>query len=230
MKNAIKIKNEFSDLWGQLESILITTISTFKVFNQYRDHNNNFDLPNAPDIRRGNLRAYLEQASKNATILVVGEAAGPWGCRFSGVPFTGEKQLLDPSFPYRGTRSSLNVTLVPTRANPPFISRSAEAFWEVMLQYHRQFVVWDAFPLHSHKPGDVLTVRNPTKKEVSQFGEALNFIKAFLKPTCIIAVGRKAFEELETLGETEVNYVRHPSRGGKVEFASGIQRLFKNRE
>jgi len=225
MKDAIN--NEFSDLWGQLESILLTAMSTDKVFNQYRDCNNNFDLPNAPDIRRGNLRTYLEQASRKGTFLIVGEAAGPWGCRFSGVPFTGEKQLLDPYFPYRGTRSSLNVTLVPTRVNPPFISRSAEAFWEIMLPYHSQFVVWDAFPLHSHKPGDVLTVRNPTKKEVSKFGEALYLLKAFLKPARIIAVGKKAFEELEALGET-AEYVRHPSRGGKLAFASGTQRLFKN--
>ncbi|MCX7046008.1 MAG: uracil-DNA glycosylase [Candidatus Sumerlaeota bacterium] len=199
------------------------------VFNQYRDFYAEVDVPNAASIRTANLRRYMASACEGASILVVGEAPGPWGCRFSGVPFIGERQLLDPSFPYRGERSSRIDPLRPTKIVPPFTSNSAEIFWEVMRPYHHRFVLWDAFPLHSHKPDDVLTVRNPTRKEVSQFGEALRLIKAYMEPTQVIAIGRKAFAELKMLGETPV-YVRHPSRGGKAEFAAGMQRLFKNQE
>jgi hypothetical protein len=96
-----------------------------------------------------------------------------------------------------------------------------------MLPYYGRFLVWDAFPLHSHEPHDFLTVRNPTKNEVSRFGEALSLVKAYMKPSHIVAVGKKAFEELDAIGEASI-YVRHPSRGGKTEFTAGIQSLFRN--
>lgn len=220
--------DDFAAFWLKLEAILTNLPSTATVFNQYRDRNDQVDVPEAAAIRTENLRTYMAEATESASFLVVGEAAGPWGCRFSGVPFTGEKQLLDSSFPLRGDRSSRTMPACLTKVAPPFISRSAETFWEVMLPYHGHFLVWDAFPLHSHELHDFLTVRNPTKKEVSQFGEALRLIKAYMKPTHIIAVGRKAFEELHAIGEASV-YVRHPSRGGKAEFTAGMQELFKNK-
>ena len=218
---------DFDTFWDSLEAILTATRSTDTVFNQYRDRKDEIDLPDAAAIRTENLRRYMAEATKTASILVVGEAAGPWGCRFSGVPFTGERQLLDPSFPLCGRRSSRIVPSRPTKVSPPFISRSSEAFWGVMLPHHGRFLVWDAFPLHSHEPHDVLTVRNPRRSEVSQFGEALRLIKAYMMPTNIVAVGKKAFEELDALREPSI-YVRHPSRGGKAEFSAGMQSIFKN--
>jgi hypothetical protein len=220
-------RKDFLTFWQSIEASLMTMPSTNTVFNQYRDCNDQVDIPNAATIRTENLRRYMAEATETATILVVGEAAGPWGCRFSGVPFTSEKQLLDPSFPFHGNRSSRTIPTCPTKVAPPFTSRTAEIFWSVMLPYYGRFLAWDAFPLHSHKPYDVLTVRNPTKDEVSQFRIALCSIKEYIKPTRIVAVGKKAFEILNTLGEAPV-YVRHPSRGGMKEFASGMLSMFKN--
>lgn len=222
-----KKSDGFQILWRQLETIITTVPSTPTVFNQYRNYNDEVDVSEGASIRTANLRSYLAKTIESASIFVVGEAAGPWGCRFSGVPFTGEKHLLDPSFPFRGARSSRTVLGRSAKVDPPFTSRSAEAFWEVMLPYYPHFVVWDAFPLHSHKLEDVLTVRNPTKKEVSQFREALHLIKEYMEPTYIIAVGKKAFEELKAFGEAP-QCVRHPSRGGKVKFTADMRRLFEN--
>jgi hypothetical protein len=220
-------RRDFNKFWQTLEMILTAEPSTNTIFNQYRDRNDQVDVSDAATIRTENLRRYVAEATESASILVVGEAAGPWGCRFSGIPFTGEKQLLDPSFPLRGNRSSRTISTCSTKIAPPFISRSAEIFWSVMLPYYGHFMVWDAFPLHSHEPHDFLTVRSPTKNEVSQFGEALRLIKTYMKPINIVAVGKKAFEELCVIGEAAV-YVRHPSRGGKAEFTAGMQGLFNN--
>lgn len=52
-----------------------------------------FDCPDAVSIRRANLRRYLESLPERPAVLVIGEAPGPWDCRFSGVPITGERQL-----------------------------------------------------------------------------------------------------------------------------------------
>jgi len=217
---------DFAAFWVKLEAILTSLPSTATVFNQYRDSNDAVDLPEAAAIRTENLRRYMAEATESASFLVIGEAAGPWGCRFSGVPFTGERQLLDPSFPLSGRRSSKANPNRQTKVNPPYVSKSAEAFWDVMLPYRCHFVLWDAFPLHSHQPGDALTVRNPTKGEVSQFAEALRLLEAYVAPKHIVAVGRKAFDEFEALGQAP-KYVRHPSRGGKKEFTIGMQQLFK---
>lgn len=217
--------SDFATFWHSLAGILKSAPSTNTVFNQYRDRNDQVDLSDASTIRMMNLHRYMAEATETASILVVGEAAGPWGCRFSGVPFTGERQLLDLSFPLHGERSSKTNPACPSNVAPPFISMSAKIFWGVMLPYHGRFLLWDAFPLHPHKPKDVFTVRNPTKSEVSQFGDALRLIKVYMKPINIVAVGKKAFEELNTLGECST-YVRHPSRGGKAEFTSGMQNIF----
>ena len=216
---------DFPKLWRSLEAILKAAPSTDIVFNQYRDQNYQVDLPNAAAIRAGNLRNYLAGAI-DASVLAVGEAAGPWECRFSGVPFTGERQLLDPGFPLRGKRSSRNIPTRPIRVAPPFISRSAEIFWSVMLPYRRCFLVWNAFPLQPHQPHDFLTVRNPKAREVAQFGEALRLIAEYLQPSRIVAVGRKAFAALTAVGGDPV-YVRHPSQGGKSEFTTGMKNLFQ---
>jgi len=160
--------DDFESFWDSLKTILTATPSTDTVFNQYCDCNPQLDLPDAANLRMENLRRYMSEATETASILVVGEAAGPWGCRFSGVPFTGERQLLDHSFPLCGERSSKTEPTRLTKIVPPFTSRSAETFWDVMLPYHCRFLMWDAFPLHPHKRGEFLTVRNPTRMEVAQ--------------------------------------------------------------
>ncbi|HIJ76742.1 MAG TPA: uracil-DNA glycosylase [Deltaproteobacteria bacterium] len=222
-----KKNRDFDTFWRMLQANLTAVLSTNTIFNQYRDCNDQVDIPDAATIRTENLRRYMFEVTETASILVVGEAAGPWGCRFSGVPFTGEIQLLDPSFPLDGNRSSRKIPACPTKISPPFTSRSAEIFWSVMLPYYSRFLAWDAFPLHSHEPHHFLTVRNPTKNEISRFGEALRLVKEYMNPTHIVAVGKKAFEELDALGEASI-YVRHPSRGGKAEFTAGMQSLLKN--
>jgi len=215
----------FADFWRNLESLLVDAPSTGITFNQYRDCNPEVDVPDAAAIRLANLRSYMEKACDSASILIVGEAAGPWGARFSGIPFVGEKQLLDPLFPIRGERSSKVDPLRETRIAPPFVSNSAKLFWEALLPFHERFVAWDAMPFHTHKRGDALTVRNPSKKEVAQFGEMLRLVEAYVQPSQIVAVGRRAFEALEALGHSPV-YVRHPSMGGRAGFATGMQEVF----
>ena len=98
-------------------------------------------------------------------------------------------------------------------------------FWEIMLPYHTEFLLWDAFPLHSHKPNDALSVRNPMISEVAKFRKALVLIKKYMKPKEVVAVGRKADSELAAMGEPR-RYVRHPSRGGKDEFCAGMKEIF----
>jgi hypothetical protein len=163
----IEAERNFEEFWRELGSLLVSARSGEDLFNQYRDRNSLFDLPQAAGIRRENYRDYLRHALPRTVVLVVGEAAGPWECRFSGIPFTGELQLLNPDFPIAGKRSSLDVPVRPIRKKPPFTSGSAVMFWEAMLPYYPGFVLWNALPFHPHRPGNPLSVRAPRKKRYS---------------------------------------------------------------
>src|ERR1044071_4279067 len=62
------------------------------VVNPYRDEDPALDLPGAPRRRLANLEAYLDLVGPPRAVLL-GEAIGYQGGRFSGIAFTSERQL-----------------------------------------------------------------------------------------------------------------------------------------
>ena len=65
------------------------------VCNPYRDEDPALDRPGAARQRRKNLEAYLERVGRPRLVLL-GEALGFRGGRFSGIAFTSERQLAGP--------------------------------------------------------------------------------------------------------------------------------------
>src|SRR4029453_3076379 len=65
------------------------------VFNPWWqvDKENDADC-NAPAIRRRHLRAYLRKRVSGVKLVLIGEALGYRGGRFSGIPMTSERILL----------------------------------------------------------------------------------------------------------------------------------------
>ena len=214
------------DLWRLFEKRVLNGPSSARLFNQYRDHNARVDLSDAAEIRRKNLLGYFQSFKKRPPVILIGEAPGPWGCRFSGIPFTGERQLLTHALPFVGQQSSREKPLLALRKRPPYISNSARLFWGTMLTYHPVFFVWNCVPYHPYADGSILSVRAPTTIEVLGYADILSDILSVLKPKRIIAVGRKAQLSLEHL-RVRCEYVRHPSQGGAVKFKRGIKQVFK---
>jgi len=215
----------FKKIWDFIDNFK----STDELFNQYIDKDPRVDLDNAPEIRKENLDKYFRcfcEKTEGPRILVVGEAAGPWGCRFSGVPFTGEKQLQEHVLPFKGSRSSKEVPLLKIRRISPYTSISAEIFWKVMKPYHPKFIVWDCVPFHPHYSNNILSVRNPKVKEILSCSELLKEIRDIFEPKLTLAVGRKAEFALKKIG-VSCDYIRHLSQGGSNEFKSKIERSFK---
>jgi hypothetical protein len=213
------------ELWDFFEKWIFTIRSTPGFFNQYRDRHSSVDLAEATAIRQQNLLNYFLSFSKIPPVLLLGEAPGPWGCRFSGIPFTGERQLLDQELPFSGQQSSRGIPRIKVRKTTPYISNSARVFWSTMLPYYPRFIVWNCVPIHPYRIGNILSVRTPTSKEVVQYSYILLKILSILKPDRIVAVGRKAQYSLTYLGET-CSYVRHPSQGGTYKFKRGIKKAF----
>jgi uracil-DNA glycosylase len=191
--------------------------STEIIFNQYAGDIKGLDRKDGAKLRRENLFGYLSSLKRQPSILLLGEAPGPWGCRFSGIPFTGEAQLVRGELPFSGQQSSLSQS--------PYSERSGTVFWGLLKQHHPDFFVWNTIPFHPHRPDDYLSVRNPRWSEVKEYLPLLSELLDILKPKQIAAIGRVAEKALKTIGRDCV-YVRHPSYGGVKLFREGMEKIF----
>jgi len=208
----------FNDLWALFEEQIFPFRSTEELFNQYNDNDPRFDLPNGDSIRRKNLLKYLESFRKKPRALLIGEAAGPWGCRFSGIPFTSERLLVKGILPFEGHKSSIH--------DPPYSELSASIFWKTLLSYYPNFFVWNAVPFHPHKQGEMLSIRHPSRDELYTYSNVISKLVSLIKPKQIVAIGRKAEFALTFLGKSFV-YVRHPSQSGAWEFRRGVENILR---
>ncbi len=207
------------DVWALLEEKVFPTPSSSLLFNQYTNNELATDLPNGDHIRRKNLLGYLRSFYERPSILVVGEAPGWRGCRFSGVPFTSESQLSRDALPFDGQQSSLRTS--------PYEESTATIFWRQLLPYHPRFIAWNALPYHPHKQGNSLSNRTPNQQEISAYADLLSALVQLLKPNQIIAVGRSA-EHAMGIMQMPAIYIRHPAHGGASSFRTGIQHLFES--
>lgn len=181
-------------------------------FNPYVERCPSLDAPDAPHIRLANLARYLSER-RNAPIALIGEAAGYRGCRFTGIPFAAEAQLLEWRNPGYRTTSSRGC----------YDERSARCVWRIV-GARDDVVCWNAFPWHPHKPGRPLSNRPPSTAELHIGSLVLKRFLEWKQPERVIAVGRTAERALRMLGMT-TTYVRHPSHGGRRRFESAIHSL-----
>jgi uracil-DNA glycosylase len=204
-------------LEAQIFSLPAVSAGPRPCFNPYRGVNPAVDRPGADHIRRANLQQYLASFKTWPETLVIGEAPGWRGCRFSGVPFTSEAQLCS-GLPFQGASSSL--------VGKPHVEAAATLFWQVMQGYHPSFLVWNSLPLHPHQPGEPLTNRAPSHLEIRQVAGLLAELISLIRPRLVIAVGKSAATAAQPLGVAAIQ-VRHPSHGGAKAFATGIQSIFE---
>ncbi len=81
------------DAWSTLAEKVFPTPSTPNLFNHYRDMDPGCDRSDAADLRRRNLRNYLECYESRPEYFLLAEAPGPWGCRFSGAAVVAKARL-----------------------------------------------------------------------------------------------------------------------------------------
>ena len=128
---------------------LLTAYRGDRAFNQYRDVHPGLDLPHGAAVRRRNLRCYLETFAR-ARFALVGEAAGYAGCRFSGIPFTCEAQLVGPE--RLGWTDGQDLARSST-AETPWVERSDRIVWEGLGE-RADCVLWNGFPWHPFGEGN----------------------------------------------------------------------------
>lgn len=188
------------------------------LFNPYLSLDSGWDRDHAVAIRRRNLEAYVRQRTAAPRILLLAEAPGPWGCRFSGVPITSEAQLLDPDFPLQGEQSS--------NAAVPHAEYSASIYWRILKPWYTDIFTWNTIPFHPFKPGKTMSIRTPRVAEIRRFLPVTQEVIDAVAPECVLAVGRKAERALAEL-DVECTYVRHPSQGGAALFEAGVREVLE---
>jgi len=199
------------------------------VFNPWRDSDERDRYPRRemPAIRRQNLAAYLAARRAHARVMLLGEAPSHRGCRFTGIAFCSETELVHkPSLVAR-------KPLVPTSqdaATRPQRERSAAVIWSEIERAGKPFeiVLWNAFPWHPYRDESADSVgpcgpssnRKPRLTEVAQGRAAMEAIlRCFAHRLAVFAVGKVAQEALERWQGIEcAGYIRHPAQGGESLF------------
>jgi len=168
-------------------------------------------------IRLNNLRLYLNFVKPN--LILIGEAAGYHGCRWSGIPFTSEHIMLNseiPLFRKNEFKQSSKGTLKK--------EKSATIVWNTIKDFTLIPLLWNIFPFHPHELGNLRKNRTPTINEVELGKEYLENIRNTYPKAMLVAVGKVAQKKLKILDITSKE-VRHPSFGGKKLFQKRLLKL-----
>jgi hypothetical protein len=196
------------------------------VFNPWRDRCPALDLGDDPAAaRRARLLSHLQGAG--IEVVLVGEAPGYQGCRYSGVAFTSERLLLEGRIP------SVEVPVDRlTRRNKPFSEPSATIVWNTIrdLGLEGRVALWNAFPFHPYAAGDPMSNRTPTADELDFGGRFLSRLLNEVLPAGVrlLAVGGHAAGTLRGLGfeVPDAHALRHPANGGATKFRNGMAAVF----
>jgi uracil-DNA glycosylase len=208
------------ELWQYFGRTVFVEPSTPTLFNPYNDAAPDIDKTDAVTIRRENLKVYVSHFDRRPTILLIGEAPGPKGCRFSGVAFTSEFQLVSRSLSFAGRQSSSRPK--------PYKEPSATTFWGAMEGFESHAFVWNCVPFHPHQEDNPLSIRAPTTAEIREHAHILRGVVDVVQPRHVVSIGNHAAHSLRELG-IPAQHVRHPSHGGAAEFRAGVRRILAER-
>jgi len=207
----------YEALWEYLEREVFPFPSSDRLWNPYLGSNPELDQLNGDMTRRDNLKNYLASFPRPPKVMLIGEAPGPWGCRFSGLPFTGERQFTHDGLPFEGRPTST--------FDPPCVERSGTIVWGFLARHFPDFFLWNCIPYHPYNPGEPLSIRTPLNSEINQFSCILENIIGLIDPRQVVAIGRKSEYALKRIG-IAADYLRHPSFGGAPAFRAGISSYF----
>lgn len=156
-------------------------------------------------------------------LVLVGEAAGYQGCRFSGIPFTSERLLGEGSIP-RILRTGRF-----TSRQLPFSEPSATIIWRTLFELGlaESTVLWNALPLHPFPDGKELGNRTPLRTELTIGLPCLEFLSNHFSGLPVVAVGLQAEKAMRQLGVEPTLTVRHPANGGATKFATAMRTFAK---
>lgn len=208
----------------------LQAFSSPQVFNPWKDYDERYDIHKRSSlIRRRQLSAYLEERIGKAKMLIIAEAVGYQGGRFTGIAMTCERMLLgfhptvSPSMvfsvvdPVRTSDGSSACITKQTQREKGFNEPTDSVVWNAMLDANidpYEVVLWNIFPFHPYKGDDGLTNRTPTKEELDQGWAYTSELMKLFPDAQILGVGQKSSQTLQDYGVNVQATLRHPANGG----------------
>lgn len=170
--------------------------------------------------RRKRLEAHMNRTPR---VLLIGEAPGYQGCRYSGIAFTSERLLHQGAIPGLGV-----VPRITTRPRP-WSEQSATIVWDVLyrLKLADDTVLFNAVPWHPMGKAGPHSNRTPTPAEVDTGAPFLQQFLAIYPGVPVVALGNTAAGLLARIS-VQASTVRHPANGGATKFREGMSSLFGN--
>jgi uracil-DNA glycosylase len=198
---------------------LITSISDYqdkRLFNPWSQSCPN-DISNKYFLqRRKNLKAHL--SCPDPLCLIIGEASGYRAARFTGVPFTSEKLLVDQAIPRVDHPKGERIT---TR-HIPWKEPSATIVWEELKKHQiaDRVILFNAVPWHPEGKDGPLSNRATNAAEKKAGQECLSLFFELFQDIPVMTLGNIASESLNRLS-IEHTKIRHPANGGAPLFRAG---------
>lgn len=210
------------------------------IANPYNCFEYQVDVTATAFCQRGHqLSAYLRHRQQTAQVILVAEAPGYQGARFSGIAMTSER-ILSGQYNFVTEQDVLGqvglfrrTSAIAACRNEPerqhgFAEPTATVVWQQLMAEGREanVVLWNTFPFHPHRGAEPLSNRQPTQQEIDVHAGVLAELRGLFNPNCqIVAVGNIARDHLLRMG-VEADHVRHPSNGGITEFRQQLQNLW----
>lgn len=196
---------------------LAVTPAPAGMFNPWRDVCSSDISGTAPQDRQDRLIRHLSAPS--VRLILVGEAPGYQGCRYSGMAFTSERLVCEGAIP--------RVPALPrfTHRPRPWSEPSATIVWGGLYAHGlaEDTILWNSTPWHPHK-GTPHTNRTPTPEEVFAGRPFLLELLALFPDAQVAALGRIASKSLTEAGVPHMT-LRHPANGGATEFREGLAKI-----
>ena len=166
--------------------------------------------------RRANLSAHL--SCHDPLCILIGEAAGYRGARFTGVPFTSEKLLFDKSIPRVDHPKGQRIT---TR-HIPWKEPSATIVWEELNKHQvaDRIIMFNAVHWHPQGKDGPLSNRAPNADEKKAGQDYLSLFFELFPELPVMALGNIASQSLNRLSVVHTK-IRHPANGGAPLFRAG---------
>ena len=165
--------------------------------------------------RQRRLLAHID--CREPRVVLIGEAAGYQGCRYSGVGFTSEWLILERRVPRVEADGRI------TKRRSPWREPSATIVWAKLhdMGIAENAVIFNAVPWHPMGEGGAHSNRKPTAEERQAGRPFVEEFIAFYPGVLVVAVGETASKSLTDIGIKHTK-VRHPSHGGAKAFRKGL--------
>lgn len=171
-----------------------------------------------------NLEKYLRsmQKQKGRHTLLVGEAPGYRGCKHTGIPFSSSYLLKNSQHPFVSRLGKRILLHSNTKEN------TAQIVWEYLQKCNVVPLFWNAYPFHPHAVNNRLSNRPPKKVEIERGMSFLENLGAIFKVDKVASLGRAGlFAAEHAFPHLSVDYIRHPSYGGKKDFVLGMNAFLR---